>query len=390
MFHKIKRLIKKAVVGCLWLLTKNKVKGNKIFFVSYYGTQMSDNPMAIYQGLLKNSDKYSFVWAYNRWRELDKKEYPNTKFIKYSGRLNLRLYYHLFTSKIIINNSRFGLDIRKKENQYYIQTWHASMGLKKIEKDVANQLSEGYCKMAELDSKYTDLLLAGCRFKKEAYKRNFWYDGEITEFGTPRNDIFFADNKEAISKKVKADLNIPIASKIFLYAPTFRKANTDYIDAFDENRLQQVLGDDWKIVVRLHPNELLKKNSVLKNRNVIDATKYNDLQGLLIATDLFATDYSSTMFDFFIQKKPCFLFCPDFEDYVGKERDLNFTFDELPFDLSRSMEELLFNIRDFDEVKYLERLDEFNQLIGSYETGQATECMVKIINALIEGKGYVK
>ena len=256
---------------------------------------------------------------------------------------------------------------------------------KKIEKDVANQLSEAYCTSAKLDSKYIDLLLSGCKFKKEAYKTNFWYDGEIAEFGTPRNDIFFTGNKSEICKKVKQDLNIPLSSKILLYAPTFRKDNSSYIHAFDENRLQALLADDWKIVVRLHPNELLKKNNALTHRNVIDATKYDDLQALLIATDILVTDYSSTMFDFFIQEKPCFLFCPDFDDYVGRERDLNFELTFLPFDLSKNMEELLQNIRHFDSEKYQQRLTEFNQVIGSYESGQATDCVAKIINGWIEG-----
>ncbi len=390
LIRKAKNLTKRLLIGCLYLLTKKKVVKNKIFFVSYMGKQMNDNPMAIYEELIKQNEKYRFVWVYDRHRELDKKDYPNTKFVDSSKAFNLKMYYHLFTSKVIINNARFHFDIRKKESQYYIQTWHASMGLKKIEKDVENQLSKSYCDTAKRDSKYINLLLAGCRFKHEAYKTNFWYEGEISDFGTPRNDIFFADNKNEIKDKVKSDLNISPNSKIILYAPTFRNDNSKYLQSFDEARLQALLGDEWKIVVRLHPNELQKKNNDLTNRQYIDATKYNNLQELLIATDILITDYSSTMFDFFIQEKPCFLFCPDYADYVGGERDLNFDLEQLPFDMAKSMEELLINIGGFNQEKYLQKLEDFNKVVGSYENGHAAENVVKIIDEVIDGKRYIK
>ena len=119
--------------------------------------------------------------------------------------------------------------------------------------------------------------------------------------------------------------------------------------------------------------------SATAGRDVIDTTSYGDLQELLIATDILVTDYSSTMFDFFIQKKPCFLFCPDYDAYVSKERDLNFDLSELPFPLSKDMDKLAEDITGLDGEEYAKRLDEFNARIGSYEDGHATERVVEII-----------
>ena len=36
-------------------------------------------------------------------------------------------------------------------------------------------------------------LLSGCKYSTEIFKRAFWYDGEILECGTPRNDLFLND-----------------------------------------------------------------------------------------------------------------------------------------------------------------------------------------------------
>ena len=370
--------IRNAILSILWHVTKNKVKSNKILFVSYSGAQMSDSPLAVYRALLREYENYKFVWVYNGKRP-SKKDHPNTTFVKYSGPLKLRLHYHIFTSAVILNNARFDFDIRRKDDQIYIQTWHASMGLKKIERDVEAQLSPYYVNMAKVDSKNTSLLLSGCKFKRDAYKTNFWYDGEIAEFGTPRNDVFFKDDKAQIISRVKADLGIGEDKRILLYAPTFRNDNTDYLSAFDEARLRATLGDGWVIAVRLHPNEMRRNASATAGRDVIDTTSYGDLQELLIATDILVTDYSSTMFDFFIQKKPCFLFCPDYDAYVSKERDLNFDLSELPFPLSRDMDKLAEDITGLDGEEYAKRLDEFNARIGSYEDGHATERVVEII-----------
>lgn len=71
-------------------------------------------------------------------------------------------------------------------------TWHSSMGIKKVEKD--GNLDAEYIEIAKSDSRMCDLILSGCKFRSNVIRSGFWYDGEILEKGTPRNDMLFKDN----------------------------------------------------------------------------------------------------------------------------------------------------------------------------------------------------
>lgn len=96
------------------------------------------------------------------------------------------------------------------------------MGIKKIEQDAEENLSLSYINEAKYDSSICDLILSGCKFRTEVIKRAFWYDGEILEKGTPRNDVLFQDHAE-LKQRIFAQCDIPKNAKILLYAPTFRK-----------------------------------------------------------------------------------------------------------------------------------------------------------------------
>lgn len=157
------------------------------------------------------------VWAFSSLKS--KENIPGVRKVKITS---LRYIYELCTSKIIITNFRTTDTFIKRKNQYYIQTWHSSLRLKQIEKDAEDTLPKDYVKMAIDDSKKLDLLLSGCKYSTDIFKRAFWYDGEIFEHGTPRNDIFFQKNSD-LNNKIKEKLNINKDKKIILYAPTFRK-----------------------------------------------------------------------------------------------------------------------------------------------------------------------
>ncbi|MGV3467191.1 MAG: CDP-glycerol glycerophosphotransferase family protein, partial [Heyndrickxia sp.] len=108
------------------------IKENKIFFFSYYGSQYGCNPKYITEYILNHASNSMFdlVWAFND--PASKKHIHGVKKVK---TMSLRYFYELCTSKIIITNFRTTDLFKKRKNQYYIQTWHSSLRLKKIEKD---------------------------------------------------------------------------------------------------------------------------------------------------------------------------------------------------------------------------------------------------------------
>ncbi len=355
------------------------IKKNKIFIFSYYGNQYGDSPKYISEYLVENypKDKFDIVWQFN-----DVDSHKDIDGIRKVKSMTLRYFYELCTSKVIITNFRMTELFKKRKDQYYIQTWHSSLRLKHIEKDAETSLQKSYVEMAKIDSKKCDLLLSGCEYSTEIFKRAFWYEGEIFEKGTPRSDMLLKNNNE-ISEKVKKLLGISKNRKLILYAPTFRKGdslevyNVDYQKVIEATKKKY--GGQWSFLVRLHPHLVSKSKDLIHGENVIDATKYDDIQELLVSSDILISDYSSLMFDFALTEKPCFLYVPDLEEYIKNDRKLYFNIKELPFINSLSNDDLINSINYFNDNEYKSKLRDFYNKIGNFEDGKACENLAKKI-----------
>lgn len=370
-------LLNKLLLIILRLLP---IKHNKILFIGYYGSQYGCNPKYLSEYFSKADNSLKIIWTF-----IEPSKYTLNNIIKVKY-YSIRYFYELSTSKVIITNYRLPQYFKKRSNQTYIQTWHSSLRLKMIENDAVETIPTSYIKMAKHDSRQIDILLSGCEFSTQIFKRAFWYDGEILECGTPRCDILFNQDKALISK-LKTNLGIPTDVKLLLYAPTFRKDNS--LDAYDIdfNHLKTTLekNANWKILIRLHPHLLnLSKELVEKYDDVIDVTNYDDIQELLLISDLLITDYSSLMFDYLITEKPCFIYASDLNNYLKKDRNIYFDITKLPFPLCQSNNELCQTINEFNNSKYTTAIRHFNQQIGSFEDGNACkrvyEKVIQIIN----------
>lgn len=373
----MKNLIIKLIYFVFRLLP---IKRTNILFIGYYGSQYGCNPKYLSQYFSKNDKKLKITWVFT---QPQKYNIENTTLIKY---YSIRYFYKLATSKVIISNYRLPKYFKKRNNQLYIQTWHSSLRLKMIENDAVNTLPESYVKMAKYDSSQIDLLLSGCKFSSEIFKRAFWYNGEIFECGTPRCDILFDQNENNI-KTIKNKIGLKSDDKILLYAPTFRKGNNLSAYDIDFKRVLNELNQqgNWEILIRLHPHLQDYSSELVKNNDsIIDVTKYDDIQELLLISDLLISDYSSLMFDFAITKKPCVLYTSDLEEFLKKDRNLYFNINELPFPICQNNNELIETIKAFDIEKYINALNKFDLKIGSFEDGNASkrvyEKVIKIIN----------
>ncbi|MEK3885903.1 CDP-glycerol glycerophosphotransferase family protein [Bacillus sp. FSL K6-3431] len=358
------------------------IKGNKIFMFSYYGSQYGCNPKYITEYMLQHTPKgrFDIVWAFNDIKQ--KEHIPNIRKVK---TMTFQYFYELCTSKVVITNFRTTDLFVKRKKQYYIQTWHSSLRLKQIEKDAEDALPPNYVEMAKKDSNKCDLLLSGCKYSTDIFKRSFWYDGEIFEHGTPRNDLLFKKDP-LIKGGILNELNIPIDYKVILYAPTFRKDND--LAVYDLNYsnilkgLKEKFGGRWICLVKLHPHLMSKSSQLVYGDHVVDVTSYNDIQELLNISDALITDYSSLMFDYSITERPCFLYVPDYKEYIKQDRNLYFDLLELPFKKAMNNGDLLEKIKLFDSEKYNGDLSHFFEGIGSFENGNASEVLVKRINKI--------
>ena len=378
-------LINRLYVFFIQIITFKHIDNNKVFLVSYSGKSLGDNPGAVFN-YLRNKNDYTFVFAYNYDNGLKDK---NVIFVKYRTLFNFRFYYHLFTSKVIINNSRFNFDIKKRNNQLYIQTWHGGGAQKKAEGDSIQSLSKKYIKNAIQDSKYIDLFLSDSNFMSSVYSKSYWYNGPILETGYPRYDNLLNTNSSMDLKKSVFDyFKIDSDTKLLLYAPTFRNDfSLDYYDV-DFNEIIKSLENKYKtkilLLIKLHPN-MSKLHFVPNcNKQWLDVTNYFDSQALLCASDFLISDYSSISFDFCLMKKPVIRYASDLHKYE-KERSFYFDFKEYPFPFAKTNAELVKIIEEFDYKKYLYDLESFFSKIGQKFYLDSTIIVSSIVSDYLSG-----
>jgi CDP-glycerol glycerophosphotransferase len=380
--NKQKELIKKQIlIIIIHILNCLPIKNNKIFFFSYYGSQYGCSPKYITEYILDQNypkDKFDLVWAFNE--PLLRKNITGIRSVK---TMSLRYFYEICSSKIVITNYRTTDLFIKRKNQYYIQTWHSSLRLKQIEKDAEESLPPHYVEMAKKDSLKCDLLLSGCEYSTKIFKRAFWYEGEIFEHGTPRNDVLIQTSSSMV-ERVRSKLKIPVDHKVVLYAPTFRKNSS--LEAYDLNykeilqSLSGKFGGNWIFLVKLHPHLMEQSKNLKINDNVINASTYEDTQELLSISDVLVSDYSSLIFDFSLTHRPCFLYVPDIFEYINQDRELYFDLRELPFIKAANNQNLLKKIENFHYEEYKANLINFIQTVGTYEEGNSSEKLLEYIN----------
>lgn len=354
-----------------------------IVFESGLGRQYSDSPKVIYEELVKRDLDYEYIWISNKripFRNLSSKR------IK---RLSPSYYYYLARAKYWVNNQNFPKYIEKGKNNIYLQTWHGTP-LKKMVNDLdhvvgrADDYLESTTRLAE-DWNY---LISPSKYATEKFSSAFKYKNKILETGYPRNDIFYKENKNEMKKDIKNRLNIPKDKKIILYAPTFRdneKLNNKFQLDFqlDLKQMQEKLGENYIILVRLH---VIVSTKLIISEDLtefaINVSNYNDMQELLLISDVLITDYSSSMFDFANTKKPMLFYTYDLKEYRDDVRGFYIDFEaEAPGPLLFNTEEVIKSLENIDQitVNYKEKYNKFVQKYCELEDGSATERIVDII-----------
>lgn len=382
--HKIASSISKGIeyLFKILLILIFPIKKNKIVICNYYGKGYGDNGKYIVEEIIRRELDYDIVWLLKKDLFGKCKFPPNIRIVLYNS---IRGLYEMATSKIWIDNCRKTFYPIKRKNQYYIQTWHGSVMLKKVEKDAENKLDITYINSCKNDSKMADLFLSNSKFTSNLFKKSFWYDGKIFECGSPRNDILI-NRPNDIKNKVFRYFGLDDDTKIVLYAPTFRVDsnmevyNLKFIQIL--TALKKKHGCNWIFLVRLHPNISQKADAVSYNAQVINATNYDDMQELMVASDILMTDYSSTMFEFMLMQKPVFLYTTDIAEYIT-DRDLYFDIFSLPFPVAENNDKLLEYISSFNEAQYLNAVASFTNEIVLIDDGRATEKIVEKIETMI-------
>ena len=363
------------------------VQKNKIIFDNYKGGGFGCNCKYVLLELLRQKVEADYVWMLRNPSEAEGLP-KGVRTVSYGSRQAMEEYA---TAGFWVNNFQMTYYLNhgllKKPEQCYIQMWHGSFGIKKIEAD-CNFLNENqpWHVLARKNAAYTDYWISNSAFETQVYKDAFWGAENILEYGHPRNDIFFIDMKP-VGQSVRRRYGIE-GKRVLLYVPTFRDLDEhrvllpDYESVLES--LKKRFGGEWIFAVRNHPR-VAEKIEKVSGKSLVDVTDYPDIQELLAAADAVLTDYSSAVFDFVLTGKPGFLLVEDYEEYENL-RGLYYPPEESPFPVARSREQLCSLIEQFDENRYREDVQRFLREKGSVEDGSASEKVAALIQKTMERK----
>lgn len=372
------------------------INPQKVLFATYQH-QYVCNPKYICEELLHRKIPCEIVWLCNGGAEksLMEGEGQSVRFVKYG---TPEAAEEIATSKVLIENGLllFNQTLCKKKNQVNICTWHGSLGFKRIGKDTVKSKRGLY--VAEMYGKVHDAVLSNSGFENGVFRKSFWPHSELWELGHPRNDILFQKDPEVIRQireNVRRKLHVPAGYKFALYAPTFREnpyggpINNGKNDCYEmdyqilRKALEKRFDGNWIILVRHHYCNA--QNKVLLNMitaGAVSATDYEDIQELMVASDVGITDYSSWILDFMLTGKPGFLFAAD-EAIYSTERGFYYPLDEAPFPVSRNMYQLKEQIESFDQEEYQRKVNAFLKDKACIEDGEASKRVVDRIEKIL-------
>lgn len=385
-----KSLIKRAERTC----GKYQIQRNKVVFDNYMGKSYGGNCKYVTEELLKRNSELEIVWMVENVAAHIGEFPKQVRLVEYKSEQAMLEYY---TAAVWICNyhliAYFNKGLQKRKGQYYIQMWHGALGIKKIENDCECLTeSSSWYYLAEKNSRNTDYWISNSAFETDVYRRAFWNVNQVLEYGHPRNDLFFGCDLSEVEQKVKQALQIEAEENIVLYVPTFRENG-----GFPENKIAvgqivQALGDrfggSWRMVVRLHPRMQGTAEHVcdMKNADHVVTKNYPDIQELLAASQVVITDYSSCIFDFLFTDRPGFIYAPDVEAY-NNERGFYYPLEETPFPIAEDNEQLIQNVRAFDENSYRRNVKEFIAGKGCVEDGQAAVRVAELVENIVQKVG---
>jgi len=183
--------------------------------------------------------------------------------------------------------------------------------------------------------------------------------------------VLFAKNNEKDITDIKKKLGISPEKKVIMYAPTWRddeyygNGKYKFKLKLDLDLLKQQLGDEYVLMLRIHPFAVKGLKEDLLDEFVINVSNYPSVEELYLASDIVITDYSSVMFDYAILNRPMLFFTYDLEDYRDTLRGFNFDF----------VAEAPGHLLKIDKVaqEHDEALQKFRKKFCEYEKGTASE-----------------
>ncbi|MCD9903063.1 CDP-glycerol glycerophosphotransferase family protein, partial [Streptomyces sp. MT29] len=339
----------------------------------------------VYEELVRRGVEVEHIWIQNSGLP----EMPTEATVVTWG--TRECYEALARSRYVVVNTAIGDWFVARPGQRVVQTWHGTP-LKKIGADLLGSSKSNPAYIASLPHSYRqfDFVVSPNAYTTEIMSRAYCIEGDMFESGYPRNDVFYAPDREERAARVRERLGLPEGKKVVLYAPTWREDQRHASKLYkldlriDLAAAQAELGDDHVLLFRKHP----RVHGSVPGAGlgfVWDVTQYPDIADLYLVADVLITDYSSALFDFAHSDKPMLFFTYDLEHYRDTLRGLYFDFTtRAPGPLLKTSDELVEAIRDINAVEadYREKYAQFKKDFCEPGDGRAT---ARVVDRMLAG-----
>ncbi len=311
--NRLEYLLASTVLRVIGMLSSVlPVAPDRVVFASARTRTLEGNLGALHRAMLARHPERQYVLL------LEPYGYGLAAKVAYLGRL-VRGMYHLRTAGlVIVDNAYLPIHVAPhRPGTTVVQVWHAVSALKRFGADTLRPLHEPERTFLH---RHYDLVIASAESARAPYAAAFRVAPErVLPLGAPRTDVFFDPTALAAARdRALASYPALAGRTVVLYAPTFRGRGRERqaSDALDAVALRAALPADHVLVLKAHPNLDPALTSQLGFDVAIDpATELNDI---LAATDILVTDYSSSIFEYALLRRPLILLVPDLDAY---ERD---------------------------------------------------------------------
>ena len=233
----------------------------------------------------------------------------------------VRGMYYLSTSRLfIVDNAYFPIHVAPhRPGTTVVQVWHAAGALKHFGLDGTDVEQEA--ERAFLHRHYDYAVVAG-EPSRAAYSTALRTPiDRVLPLGTPRTDFFFDPAAMSAARERLLDAHPQLRDRrIVLYAPTFRGRGEarHAASGFDAARLRSLLPDDHALVLKAHPNLDPAATPTDGFDVVIDPA--DEVNEVFTIADVLVTDYSSSLFEWALLRRPLVLLVPDLERVRRRSR----------------------------------------------------------------------
>ena len=236
-----------------------------------------------------------------------------------------------------------------------INTWHGIGRIKKLEDGVPDRfdnviLQKIIKKIVKHERKACQIVLTCSKLWKE--KRSSIFEKKcIKVLGYPRNDLFFDDSR--VYQDYKTSLKLEKFDKIILYCPTFRedlKNQYPFSNKFLKKFNEFLVERNYVFLDKRHVQEHWNGN-FSEFSNIVNVTNtVEDIQDLLVITDILVTDYSSVLMDFCLKDKPIIFYPYDYDYYMqSRGIEINY-FKDLPGPFATNEDEFFSCLEKIDSI----------------------------------------